>query len=87
MTGSPLAGRMEGRDSLGVWDGQVHTALFQMGNQQGPTIQHRQLCSGSCGSLDGREFDGERTQVYVRLSSLAVHLELTTLLIGYTPTY
>ena len=23
-------------------------------NQQGPTVQHRQLCSGLCGSLDGR---------------------------------
>ena len=26
------------RDSLGVWDGQVHTAVFKMDNQQGPTI-------------------------------------------------
>ena len=26
-----------GRDSQGVWDGQVHTAVFKMRNQQGPT--------------------------------------------------
>ena len=29
---------MEGRDSWGVWDGHVHTAIFKMDNQQGPTI-------------------------------------------------
>ena len=27
-----------GRDSKGVWD--VHTAIFKMDNQQGPTVQH-----------------------------------------------
>ena len=29
--------RMWGRDSLGVQDGQVHTAVFKMDHQQGPT--------------------------------------------------
>ena len=43
-----------GRDSQGVWDGHVHTAIFKMDNQQGPTVQHRELCSVLCGSLDGR---------------------------------
>ena len=38
----------------GVWDGHVHTATFNMGNQRGPTVQHRGLCSKLCGSLDGR---------------------------------
>ena len=28
---------MQGRDSQGVWDGHVHTAVFKMDNQQGPT--------------------------------------------------
>ena len=27
-----------GRNSLGVWDGHVHTAIFKMDNQQGPTV-------------------------------------------------
>ena len=36
----------------GVWDGRVHTAIFQMDNQQGPTIQHREFCSW--GNLDAR---------------------------------
>ena len=31
-------GKGGGRDSEGVWNGQVHTAIFKMGNQQGPTI-------------------------------------------------
>ena len=31
-------GRMGGRDSSGVWDGHVHTAIFKIDNQQGPTV-------------------------------------------------
>ena len=27
-----------GRDRGGVWDGQVHTAIFKIDNQQGPTV-------------------------------------------------
>ena len=43
---------------LGVWNGQVHTAIFKMDNQQGPTIQHTKLCSVLHGSLDGRGVGG-----------------------------
>ena len=35
--------RMGGRHSLGVQDGQVHTAVFEMDHQQGPTIAHGTL--------------------------------------------
>ena len=45
---------MGGRDSYGVWDGHVHTAIFKMDNQQGPTVLHRELGSVLCASLDGR---------------------------------
>ena len=31
-------GKDGGRDSQGVWDGQVHTAKFKMDNQQGSTV-------------------------------------------------
>ena len=31
----------------------VHTAIFKMDNQRGPTLQHVELCSMLCGSLDG----------------------------------
>ena len=29
---------MRGEDSLGVWDGHVHTAIIKMDNQQGPAV-------------------------------------------------
>ena len=29
---------MGGRDSYGVWNGQVNTAIFKMDNQQGLTV-------------------------------------------------
>ena len=31
-------GKDGGGDSFGVWDGQVHTAVFKMDSQQGPTV-------------------------------------------------
>ena len=34
-----------GKDSQGVWEGHVHTAIFKMDNQQGPTEQQMELCS------------------------------------------
>ena len=60
--------------------------MFQMGNQQGPTVQHRELCSILCGSLDGRGVGGEWIHIYVWLSTSTVHLKLiATLFISYTP--
>ena len=41
--GCQRRGRMEGRDSQGVWDGHVHTAIFKMDNQQGATVQHMEF--------------------------------------------
>ena len=41
------------RDNYGVWDGHIHTAVFKMHNQQGPTVQHMELYSMLCASLDG----------------------------------
>ena len=38
-------GRVEGGDSEGVGDRRVCMALLKVGNQQGPTVQHRELCS------------------------------------------
>ena len=32
----------------------VHSAIFKMDNQQGLIVQHRELCSMLCGSLEGR---------------------------------
>ena len=47
-------GRVVGRDRLGVWDWHVHTAIFKIDNQQGPTVQHRELCSILSNNLNGK---------------------------------
>ena len=36
-----------------------------MDNQQGPTLQHMELCLMLCGSLEREEFGGEWIHVYV----------------------
>ena len=38
---------------LGVWDGHVHTAIFKIDNQQGPTVEHRELSPIVSSSLKG----------------------------------
>ena len=72
-----LRGRMKGRNSLGVWNGHVHTAVFKTDNQQRPPAEHRDLFSVSCGSLGGRGIGEEWIHVYVWLNSFAVHLKLS----------
>ena len=34
-----------GRDNLGVWDQQTHTAVYKTDKQQGPIVQHMKLYS------------------------------------------
>ena len=34
----PVEGRWRGRDSSGVWDGHIHSAIFKVDKQLGPTI-------------------------------------------------
>ena len=43
-----------GRGRLGVWDRHVHTAIYKIDNQQGPTVEHRELCSVLCNNLNGK---------------------------------
>ena len=45
-------GKDGGRDSWGVWDVYVHITMFKMNSQQGPTVEHMELCSMLCGSPD-----------------------------------
>ena len=33
-----MRGRLRGSDSQGVWDGHVHTVIFEMDNQQGSMV-------------------------------------------------
>ena len=58
-----LRGRMRGRDRSRVWDEHVHTAIFKMDNQQGPTTWNSaQYCMAA---WMGGEFGGEWIHVYV----------------------
>ena len=61
--------------------------MFKVDNQQGPCMQHMELCSMLRGSLDGRSVGGKWIYIYIWLSSFAVHLKLSShcLLTGYTP--
>ena len=63
--------------TLRVWDGHVHTAVFRIGSRQGPTLQHRELCSRLCDGLDGRGVWGRMDRVHVWPSPFAVHLKLS----------
>ena len=51
-------------------------AIFKMDHQQGPTVQHRELCSVFRGSLGARGFGAEWIHAYVGLSLFTVHLQL-----------
>ena len=47
-------------------DGLVSTAIFKMDNQQGPTVEHMELCPVVCGSLDEGELGlGENGNMYM----------------------
>ena len=70
-------GRVGGWYSQGVWDQHAHTALFEMDNQQGPTVQHRELCLMLCTAWMGGMFRGEWIHVCIWLSPFAVHLKLS----------
>ena len=63
--------------------------IFKVDNQQGPTVQHMDLCSVLCGSLDERGVGGGwiHVLIYAGLSPFAVHLKLLQhcLLIHHTP--
>ena len=75
-----------GRDGWRVWDQYVYTAVFRMGNQQSPTVQHSELCSMLHGSLDGRGVWGRIDTCICMAEALCCPPEtITTLLIGCTP--
>ena len=39
------------RDQLGIWDEQIHTTVYKIDKQQGPTGQLRELYSVSCDDM------------------------------------
>ena len=58
-------------------------AVFKMDNQQGPTVQHREICSMLCGSLDRRGVSGLDTCIYMAESLCCPSEVITTLFISY----
>ena len=56
-----------------------------MDNQQGPTVQHMDLCSMLCGSLDGRGVWGRKDSCVCMAESHRSSETITTLLTGYKP--
>ena len=74
-----------GRDSLELWESRVHTVIFKMDNQQGPILQHMELCSMLCASLDVRGIWG-RTDTCICMAESPPYSPdtITTLLISYT---
>ena len=62
-----------------------NSIIFSMDNQQGPFVEHRELCSMLCGSLDRRRVRGRMDTCVCMAESLYYLPEtLTALLISYT---
>ena len=58
---------------------------IQMDNQQGPIVQHMELCSMLCGGLDGRRVWGRMDAcIYMTECLCCLPKTITTLLIGYS---
>ena len=55
----------------------AHSAIFKMDKQQGPTVQHMELCSMLWAAWVGGEFGGEWIHVHVWLSPFKVHVKLS----------
>ena len=60
--------------------------INKLDNQQGPTVQHKELYSMLCGGLDRRGVSG-RMDTCIRMAELLCYSPETTtiLLISYTP--
>ena len=77
-----------GRDAEGVWDGQVHTAVFKMWPNTAPLKNAGNSAQFCVAAWMGGESGGEGMHVYVWLRPFAAQRApetTTTLLIGYTP--
>ena len=52
-------GEKRGRDKLGVWDQQIHTTMYKIDKQQGPTKQHRDYIQFLVITYNGKESEKE----------------------------
>ena len=81
-----VAGGKDGGKGQRVRNGNVHTVIFKMDNQQTPTIQNMKLCTKLCSSLDGRGVWGRMDTCMCMAESLCCSPETITTLIGFTQT-
>ena len=51
------------RDKLGDWDWNILTSIYKTDNQQGPTVEHRELYSISCNNLSWKRI-WQRIYIY-----------------------
>ena len=72
-----------GKEELGSLYGHVHNAIFKMDNQQGLTVQHRELCLVLSGSLDGRRLWGRMDICICMAESLCHSPETITLFVNW----
>ena len=71
--------------AYGTEESGMDRTLFQMDNQQGPTVEHSELCSVFCASLDGRGVWGRMDACIFMTESLCCLPEPITWLVGCTP--
>ena len=83
-----LWGKGSWKDRLRVGDRHGHTAIFEINNQQGPSRQHREVCSVLCNNINGKRIFKRMDMCMCRTESLfcpCIPETNTTLLINYTP--
>ena len=51
--------------------------MFKMESRQGPTVEHMELRSTLCGSLDGKGVWGRMDTCVCMAGSFAIHLKLS----------
>ena len=81
-----MLGEKDGeKDGQGVWDGQVPTAIFKWITSTDLLCSTENSAQCYVTVWMGGALGAEWIHVYAWVSHFAIHLKLTTLLIGYIP--
>ena len=62
--------------TLGVWNWQIYTTVFQTNNQQRLAAEHRECCSIFCDHLKGKRIWKGMDMCVCITDSFAVHLKV-----------
>ena len=73
----PMDCSLPGSSIHGIFQARVHTAIFKLDNQQGPTVQQGNSAQCCVATWMVGEFGGEWIHVYVWLGPFTVHLKLS----------